>query len=154
MRILRTAFGLTTFAAAAYGAYAAFTFLSYGSRKKTRPSPSLDRFIPEPEVIEQHSTHVDAPAALAYETVPQERATLAWLLKRSFRAGQSHGAQLISRGRRVPNIALASVKAAACSMAAVLLLPEVKRRNRYLTRAALHCGVVARLAGYAEIKLY
>jgi hypothetical protein len=32
--------------------------------------------------------------------------------------------------------------------------PRASARNRYLTRAALHCGVVARLAGVADLKLY
>jgi hypothetical protein len=32
--------------------------------------------------------------------------------------------------------------------------PGAAARNRNLARAALHCGVVARLAGVAEIKLY
>jgi len=67
MRILRTVLGVTTFAAAAYGTYAALTFLSYGRRKRVRPSPSLDRFIPDPEVIEQHRIWVDAPAAVTYQ---------------------------------------------------------------------------------------
>jgi succinoglycan biosynthesis protein ExoM len=95
-----------------------------------------------------------APQALAYEAVPEERATLAWLLKRSFRAGQSHGAYLVSHGGRMPHIILATGKATVCGLAALLSFPAARRRNRYLTRAALHCGVVARLAGYAEIKLY
>ena len=68
MKILRTALGVTTFAAAAYGTYAAWTFLSYGRRKRVRPSPSLDRFLPDPEVIEQHRIYVDAPPAVTYET--------------------------------------------------------------------------------------
>lgn len=67
MKILRSVLGLTTIAAAAYGTYAALTFLRYGRRRKARPSPSLDRFIPEPEVIEQHSVRVDAPPAVTYE---------------------------------------------------------------------------------------
>src|SRR5262245_44948834 len=35
-----------------------------------------------------------APAALAYESIPDERATLRWLIRRSFRAGQTYGARL------------------------------------------------------------
>ncbi len=95
-----------------------------------------------------------APDALAYEGVPKDRANLAWLLKRSFRAGQSHGAHLIALGERLRQIPLAASKAAICALAASLMALGARRRNRFLTRAALHCGVLARLIGYAEIKLY
>jgi succinoglycan biosynthesis protein ExoM len=95
-----------------------------------------------------------APQALAYETIPRDRVTFRWLVKRSFRGGQSHGRHLISRGGRARHIALASAKAAVCGIAAGLLFPQAKRRNRYFMRAALHCGVAARLLGVTEIKLY
>ena len=95
-----------------------------------------------------------ASQALAYKAVPEKRATLAWLLKRNFRAGQSHGAHLIGHGGRVPHIILETGKVAVCGLAALLLFPAARHRNRYLTRGALHCGVVAPLAVYAEIKLY
>ena len=99
-----------------------------------------------------------AQGALAYETIPADRTNLRWLLRRSFRAGQTYGARLhaqsantAARGRA---LVVAAAKASACSLAAALHLPLAVRRNRFLTRAALHCGVVARLAGLKEVKLY
>jgi succinoglycan biosynthesis protein ExoM len=96
--------------------------------------------------------------ALVYEPVPTERACLAWLLKRSFRAGQTHGARLRARAqnamRRGSDLCIAAAKAAICALLAAVYLPIPVRRNRYLTRIALHCGVVARLLGVSDIRLY
>jgi succinoglycan biosynthesis protein ExoM len=99
-----------------------------------------------------------ARSAVAYEAIPDERTTLAWLIRRNFRAGQTYAARLqthstsgLTRGRA---LALAGAKMSACALAAAAHAPLAMRRNRYLTRAALHCGVVARLAGLKEIKLY
>lgn len=67
MKILRPVVRGALFAAAAYSGFAAFTWFRYG-RNKTKPvSPSLDRFMPDPEVIEQHSIGVHAPAAIAFD---------------------------------------------------------------------------------------
>jgi len=98
-----------------------------------------------------------AGEALAYEAVPSDRASLAWLLKRSFRAGQTHGARLRVRTTRVRtglDLCVAATKAVACALLAATHLPAAARRNRYLTRASLHCGVVARLLGVPEITFY
>jgi succinoglycan biosynthesis protein ExoM len=99
-----------------------------------------------------------ARAALAYETIPAARTTLRWLLRRNFRAGQTYGARLSARARgvlgRVRALFIAAAKAGVCGVAALFHLPIAARRNRFLTRAALHCGVVARLAGVKELKLY
>ena len=99
-----------------------------------------------------------AADALAVETVPPQRANLSWLLKRAFRAGQTHGARLANKSSgpagRAANFCLASAKAGACAVSAAACLPAVVRRNRFLTRSALHCGVAARLIGISEIKFY
>jgi len=99
-----------------------------------------------------------AAGALAYETIPSGRLTLGWLLRRSFRAGQTYGGRLQARSRSVPArilaLAVAAAKAATCAVAALVHLPFTARRNRFLTRAALHCGVVARLTGLKEVRLY
>jgi succinoglycan biosynthesis protein ExoM len=96
--------------------------------------------------------------ALVYEPVPTERACLAWLLKRSFRAGQTHGARLRGRAqyamRSGADLCIAAAKAVICALLATVHLPTPARRNRYLTRMALHCGVVARLLGVSEIRFY
>ena len=99
-----------------------------------------------------------ARSALAYETIPTERTSLRWLLRRNFRAGQSYGARLHAQSSsglmRSRAVAIAGAKMGACAIAAAMHLPLAMRRNRFLTRAALHCGVVARLAGLKEVKLY
>ena len=96
-----------------------------------------------------------APAALIHEPVPLERTSLGYLLRRNFRQGQTHARRLRdgsnSRPRMV-HLPLATAKALLLGAAA--FRPDRAARNRYLARAALHCGVVARLAGVAEIKLY
>lgn len=97
-------------------------------------------------------------AARVLEPVPDGRANLRWLLTRTFRAGQSHGARLTrvkpTPGQRALQALIAAAKAAACAAAAVLTLPRATLRNRFITRGALHLGVMARLAGFREIQLY
>lgn len=96
-----------------------------------------------------------APEALAREIVPPARASLRWLLRRNFRAGQSHGARLTGQpGARPVKVALAAAKAGACGLLALAHGPIAHRRNRLLVRAALHLGVVARLMGRKEITIY
>jgi succinoglycan biosynthesis protein ExoM len=99
-----------------------------------------------------------ARSAVAYEAIPAERTTLAWLIRRNFRAGQTYGARLQAHSTsilaRSRALALAAAKASACAIAAAMHAPLTMRRNRFLTRAALHCGVLARLAGLKEVKLY
>jgi succinoglycan biosynthesis protein ExoM len=85
-----------------------------------------------------------APDALAYEPVPPGRASLRWLLKRSFRTGQTHGARLSSR----------NAKSGACLAGAAAHALSPTGRSRWLVRGALHAGVVARLAGVRELQLY
>lgn len=98
-----------------------------------------------------------APEALAYEPVPAGRARLGWLLKRSFRTGQTHGGRLSRRHRgasRVAQIGLAAVKGAACLAGAAATAGSSRARNRWLVRGSLHAGAVARLAGLRELELY
>lgn len=96
-----------------------------------------------------------APAALIHEPVPLERTSLRYLLRRNFRQGQTHARRLHGSSAirpRLLHLPLATAKALLLGVAACR--PGAATRNRYLARAALHCGVVARLAGVAEIKLY
>ena len=96
-----------------------------------------------------------ARAALIHEPVPLERTNLGYLLRRNFRQGQTHARRLQRRSRLWPimlHFPPAMAKALLLGLAACR--PGTAARNRYLARAALHCGVMARLAGVTEIKLY
>jgi len=96
--------------------------------------------------------------AKALEPVPDGRASLRWLLVRTFRAGQSHGARLASIKpgpvQRLLQAGLAAGKLLACASGALVTLPRTAVRNRFITRGALHLGVIARVAGLKEIQLY
>jgi succinoglycan biosynthesis protein ExoM len=99
-----------------------------------------------------------APDAIVTEAVPAQRATFRWLLKRRFRAGQTHGFLLHAKqggiGARTGNIAKASCKALACLALALLPANRVGHMRQCLLRGALHAGVVARLLGKADIEQY
>lgn len=99
-----------------------------------------------------------AADALAHEPVPAQRASLKWLLKRSFRTGQTHGARLRTDAGRGParlaQTGLAAAKGGVCLAGAAASAFSPARRGRWLVRGALHAGVVARLAGLRELELY
>jgi succinoglycan biosynthesis protein ExoM len=98
-----------------------------------------------------------ASDAIAYEPVPSERTTLRWLLRRSFRTGQTHGVRLGAKHRgssRPLQMLLAGGKGILCFAAAGGAIISEARRNRWLVRGALHMGVVARLVGLKELQLY
>lgn len=99
-----------------------------------------------------------APEALVDEPVPDIRASLRWLIVRTFRAGQTHGARLArvdpAAGGRIKQAGLAAAKAMACAAAALATLARPHTRNRFITRGAMHLGVLARVAGLREIQLY
>lgn len=95
--------------------------------------------------------------ARASEPVPEARARLPWLLQRSYRGGQTHGTRL-ARGRtlagRLAQAPAAAAKGLVCLAMAGLCVASPLRRSRWLVRGALHLGVVMRLLGRREIKLY
>lgn len=99
-----------------------------------------------------------APDALAHEPVPTPRTSLDWLLKRSFRTGQTHGARLSSRASgpfaRLAQAGLAAAKGGVCAAGAAATVLSPAKRSKWLVRGALHAGVVARLAGVRELQLY
>jgi succinoglycan biosynthesis protein ExoM len=100
---------------------------------------------------------VFAPDAFVQEPVPAARAALAWLGKRRFRFGQTHGRMLLEnaagldRGRA---LALAGAKSAYCFAVAALTSPFPVPRYRYGLRGIMHAGVVSGLLGVREIEQY
>jgi succinoglycan biosynthesis protein ExoM len=100
---------------------------------------------------------VFAPDAMVQEGVPDDRATLRWLLRRRYRMGQTH-ADLLIDGRgmaaRLAALALASAKAGACVGLAGFRAFDPLGRNRALMRGTLHIGVVAELVGLDRVELY
>ena len=97
-----------------------------------------------------------APEAWVHEPVPASRASLAWLAKRRFRAGQTHGRLIANPGfsGRLKNLALAGAKCTYCAAAALISAFSPVNRWRYGLRAALHAGVVSGLLGVREIEQY
>lgn len=98
-----------------------------------------------------------APRAEAREPVPDSRASFAWLAKRRFRSGQTHG-RLTGEGRSRAAIArhvlLAMAKAGYCFGAAAVTAPVAERRNRSALRGILHAGAAVGLLGMREIRQY
>ena len=100
-----------------------------------------------------------AQEALVTEDVPPERASLAWLLKRRFRYGQTHGMLLLeSRGAgpvaRMKAILAASAKAGFCFLMSLINIVRGWRMRFWLLRGALHLGVISRLLGGREKESY
>ena len=96
-----------------------------------------------------------APDAIVTEAVPQERATLRWLLKRRFRSGQTHGLLLLETPINTPiEIATASAKALYCLLFVVLSIGWPQPRAFWLLRSAVHVGVVSRLLGCKTVEPY
>ncbi|WFU06450.1 glycosyltransferase family 2 protein (plasmid) [Rhizobium sp. CB3171] len=98
-----------------------------------------------------------AEDAMVYEPVPSGRATVAWLTKRRFRMGQTHGRMLLETSaglRRWKAIALAGAKSGYCFAAAALLAAFPVQRHRYGLRGIMHAGVVSGLFGVREIEQY
>ncbi len=95
------------------------------------------------------------PDAIVTEAVPAERACLSWLVRRRFRAGQTHGWLLLQKNgnglfAHVKNIAVAAAKILFCLMMALLNFPITERRYFWHLRGAMHAGVIARLLGIEE----
>jgi succinoglycan biosynthesis protein ExoM len=98
-----------------------------------------------------------APDALVFEPVPEKRARLAWLAKRRFRSGQTHGRLLSEPGRparQMVEIARATAKSGYCAAASLILLGSPVARSRYALRAIMHAGVVSGLLGVRELQQY
>ncbi len=98
-----------------------------------------------------------SPGAAAREPVPTSRASFAWLAKRRFRSGQTHGrltGEGLSRMSAAHQILLAVAKAGYCFGAAACAVFSTVRRNHYVLRGVLHAGAVVGLLGVREIRQY
>lgn len=98
-----------------------------------------------------------APEAWVEELVPALRARFAWLARRRFRFGQTHGHLLdvkVSPAGVGGQVALAGAKASYCFLAAgaTALVPHL--RNRYALRGIMHVGVISGLLGVRELQQY
>jgi succinoglycan biosynthesis protein ExoM len=93
--------------------------------------------------------------AFVNELVLPHRARLSWLLKRSFRSGQTHGRILMGQGGRRPAVAaVAAAKLGYSLISAGLRAASPSAWRRYLVRGALHAGVVANSIGLRHLQLY
>jgi succinoglycan biosynthesis protein ExoM len=98
-----------------------------------------------------------APEAWVEEAVPPGRASFAWLARRRFRAGQTHGHLLRGRYRGLSlaaQVALASSKVAYCLAGVLPTVASPVARNCTLLRGIMHAGAVSGLIGLSELRLY
>lgn len=100
-----------------------------------------------------------APDALVYEDVEPRRLSLAWLLRRRWRAGQSLArAALLTSERpfrtRLETLVSSLGKSALCAAICAIHGLDRSRRNFWLIRGALHLGTASRCLGVREPALY
>lgn len=96
-----------------------------------------------------------AERAIIEEPVDPARINLPWLLKRSFRNGQTHAQVMRSNGERAPVVMLkAAAKAGYCLIASALTLPFPAKWRRSLVRGALHVGSLSNVMGARDLELY
>lgn len=93
-----------------------------------------------------------APEAVVEEPVPAERATMAWLIKRRLRFGQTHGMLLSApRFRALPVVGAKILFC--CVMTGLTAFSPVSRRRNWL-RAVLHMGVAGGILGLSQAQHY
>ena len=93
-----------------------------------------------------------APEALVEEPVPADRASMAWLVRRRLRAGQTHG--MLLGGPRFKALAIVAAKIGFClGMTGLTAFSPVDRRRNWL-RAMLHMGVAGGILGVRQAAHY
>lgn len=96
-----------------------------------------------------------APAALVFEDVAASRLSTRWLAARAFRSGQTHARRFLSSMvTRVTAGVSALAKCAFCLILTVVNAGSGSGWRKAWVRASLHAGVVARLCGIREGRLY
>jgi succinoglycan biosynthesis protein ExoM len=93
--------------------------------------------------------------AVVEEPVPPARANLDWLVRRSFRSGQSYSIVLRANGRnRAAVLVKALLKIGFCTVAGVTTMWSAVMWRRALVRGALHAGVLSGILGRQPLQLY
>lgn len=87
---------------------------------------------------------VAAPDAVVNEGVPASRANMRWVLRRKYRAGQTHGlaCRMFNHSAYQNLLFTAGAKAFASSLMAVMSGPGTDRSRRWIARAAMHAGAM------------
>lgn len=109
------------------------------------------------EAFERGARIAFAPEAVVFEPVPAARARFAWLAKRRYRMGQTHGRLLLrdaSPLARMHSAALSVAKLAYCAVAALLTVFQPVKRNRAILRGCLHAGTFSAHLGQRPLELY
>lgn len=89
-----------------------------------------------------------APDAWVEEPVPDERANMAWLVRRRLRFGQTHG--MLLGGSRPKALAVVGAKISyCCIMTGLTAFSPIARRRNWL-RAVLHMGVFGGVLGMRQ----
>lgn len=100
-----------------------------------------------------------ASDAIVTELVTADREKLSWLLKRRFRAGQTHGLLLMEEANNnikqyAKDITVCLAKSGFCLVIAIANLLRPVKMRFWLLRGALHIGAVSKLLGKKEIIQY
>ena len=125
-----------------------------------RFDPSLGRTGGEDDVffaeaVARGASITYAPDAIVEDPVPETRLRLNWLLRRSFRNGQTYARVTMARGDfRLATVPTAAAKALACLVLALVRIGSPAGWRGALVRAALHVGALARYLGVRELELY
>lgn len=106
------------------------------------------------KVVAEGGTIAFSPDALLFETIPSNRVSFKWLLRRRFRMGQTHGRLVAENGASLRLWAVTVGKVMYCAGAAVLHAVWQDRRNKAILRGALHLGALSGLAGGRGLQQY
>ena len=93
-----------------------------------------------------------APDAVVEEPVPADRASMAWLVRRRLRFGQTHG--MLQSGSRAKALAIVAAKIGYCGVLTGLTTFSPVQRRRNWLRAVLHMGVAGGILGVRQAAHY
>lgn len=84
------------------------------------------------------------PDAVVFEPVPPVRATMTWVFRRKYRAGQTHGllCREFDRSAYARLFVTAGAKAVASFVMSLAVLPGTDRSRRWLARGVFHIGAL------------